>query len=199
MWYQHYQPQKIEDIVSQDEFKSIILQHYKKRELPHLLLYGPPGTGKTTAAYCIANLYNCNGNFIEVNGSDERSVEKMRVLVSNATKHTPIGAEFKVILLDESDGLLRDTQELLRRVIEKSVRTKFILTCNDVEKIIRPLRERLIEIEFKPIPMMAIEAKLKEIAKKENLKLPPEKLKGIALKSEGSLRKAINELQKIAF
>jgi len=198
MLYEKYRPTKIEDILGQEEFTSLAKKFIEKKTLPHLLFYGPPGVGKTSAAYCIVNEFKCDGNFVEVNASDDRGVEKMRALMNSAIRHATLGEGYRIVLLDESDGLLKDTQELLRSYLEKALRTRtrIIMTCNDITKIIRPLRERFMSIEFKPIQANIIEKRLKEITKSEAIRISQERLKAISIEASGSLRLALTELEK---
>jgi len=201
MWAEKYRPKTIDEIAGQEEFKRGVTKFITKGGIPNLLLYGAPGTGKTTAAFCIAYSLlgnDLDGNFSEINASDDRGVEKMRVLVNNATRHMPIGGKIRIILLDESDGLLRDAQELLRRPLEKATKTRFILTANEIKNFIAPLTQRLFCYEFKPLPEEVIVKRLKEIAKKENVEISDSELREIAKNADGSLRVAINELQKFA-
>lgn len=200
VWSEKYRPVRIDEIAGQDEFKKAAKEFIAHEDIPNLLLYGAPGTGKTTAAHCIATaiLGELNGNFIEVNASDDRGVERMRSLINNATRHMPIGANIRIVLLDEADGLLRDAQELLRRPLVKTTRTRFILTANEVKNFIPPLTQRFLSYEFKPLSEEDIVKRLIKIADKEKIRISSEEAHDIAKKADGSMRVAINELQKAA-
>jgi len=72
IWVEKYRPEKLSDIVGQDEVVSRLQSFVDKKSLPHLLFAGPAGTGKTSAALCIAReLFGVGWrqNLLELNAS----------------------------------------------------------------------------------------------------------------------------------
>ena len=77
-----------------------------------------------------------------INASDERGIETIRDKVSGFASSASFKS-LKVVILDEADFLTIQAQASLRNVIETFSRTtRFILTCNYVERIIDPLQSR---------------------------------------------------------
>ena len=48
------------------------------------MLYGPPGLGKTTLAHVVAS--HAGYNVVEMNASDDRSLQAFKVKLENATQ-----------------------------------------------------------------------------------------------------------------
>lgn len=200
-WNEKYRPETFIDISGHREQLTQIEGFILSGDIPHLLFYGEPGTCKTTIAGIIANKLlgdNHNGNFIELNASDERKIDDMRKIVIRAIKHKPLFAKIKIILFDEADGLTPDAQNILKRPMEKTKNTLFIFTCNDPTAIIKPIRSRCAVFEFKPLSESDIIEGLNRIAIKENLNIDNNTLQGIVKKVNGDMRQAVNELQKAA-
>jgi replication factor C small subunit len=142
MWTEKYRPQKLDDIINQKPIIGRLKGFLSERDLPHLLFSGPSGTGKTTAILAFAReLYGeqLQGNFLELNASDERGIGVVRTRVKEFARTKPLGdSPFKIISLDEADHLTRDAQHALRRTMERYVTScRFCLICNYSSRIIR--------------------------------------------------------------
>lgn len=201
-WAEKYRPKCLDDIVGHDDEMKIIRGMMSNGGLPNILLIGPQGTGKTAAAHAIATQLldgDMAGNFIERNGSDDRTYA-IRKLAIEAARCLPLNGKLRVFVVDESDGLARDTQEALRHTLEHSGKTLFIFTANRKEEFIKPLLSRLTTFDFKELTPADILKRLKAICDIEGLTgaIKPTRLKLIVAKSEGDMRMAINELQKEA-
>ena len=112
----------------------------KSGDVPHLLFYGGAGTGKTTLAKIIAN--NVDADVMYVNASDENNIETVRTKIKNYASTVGF-RQWKIVILDEADYMTPNGQAALRNLMETfSKTTRFILTCNYVEKIIDPIQSR---------------------------------------------------------
>ena len=135
IWTEKYRPKTLNDIVLSSETRDILNKFKEDKSIPNLLLVGPPGVGKTSIAKIIVNhILECD--YLYINASDENGIdmirEKVKGFASSAT-FNPI----KVVILDESDFLTQPAQAALRNIIEEySVNTRFILTCNYIERLI---------------------------------------------------------------
>jgi len=167
-----------------------------------MLFAGPPGCGKTTAAIAIAHeLYGgkWRANYLELNASDERGIDVVRHKIKDFARTRPIGADYKIICLDEADSLTSDAQHALRRTMERySEATRFILIANYSSKIIEPIQSRCAIFRFKPLSEEHALKFLHRVAKGEGLNIENSAFKAILDLSEGDMRRAVNILQAAA-
>ena len=115
--------------------------------MPNVLAYGVAGTGKTGAAIALAKSMLGNtfkDNFFEVNASDDRRLETVRTTIKQVAQSGTLGdAPFRIMLLDEMDGMTSDAQNALKRIMERyASNIRFIITCNDKSRIIFHLQSR---------------------------------------------------------
>jgi len=140
LWIERYRSQTLEQYIGNDEVKTRISDCIAKNDIPHFIFSGTAGTGKTTLAKLIVNNIKCD--YLYLNASDENGIdmirEKVKGFASSAT-FNPI----KIVILDEADFLTQPAQAALRNLIEEySMVTRFVLTCNYIERLIEPLTSR---------------------------------------------------------
>ena len=193
LWVERYRPDTLEDYFGNEEFINSLQEWINKNDFPNLLLHGPAGTGKTTAAKLVVKNINCD--FIYLNCSDENGIDTIR----DKVKLFASGATFKplkVVILDEADFLTINAQAALRNVIESfSLTTRFIFTCNFVERIIDPLQSRLTSFHLITPEPKQIAKHLKGILEQEQVEFDVNDLVNIVKKTYPDIRRALNILQ----
>lgn len=202
VWVEKYRPQRLGDVVGQDEIVERLEAYVRSGNLPHLLFAGPAGTGKTTCAIALAReLFkdNWRANFSELNASDERGIDVVRNKIKDYARISPIGGDFKIIFLDEADALTSDAQAALRRTMENYTRTcRFILSCNYSSRIIDPIQSRCAIFRFRSLKPESVRKYLERIAKAEKIKITDDGLEALIYVAQGDLRRAVNSLQVAA-
>lgn len=195
LWVEKYRPSKIDDYIGNDVFKLELKKILETGELPHLMLYGCcPGTGKTTAAKLITKNIKCD--YLFLNCSDENNIDTVRTKIKSFASTTGFN-DIKVVILDESDFLTPSAQSALRNIIETfSLNTRFIFTCNYVEKIIPPILSRCQVYEIVPPSKKDVAIRLKFILDKENVKYSTQNLGYIVNTYYPDIRKVINYAQQ---
>ena len=199
IWTEKYRPKKLKEMVGQKDIIERLEMFVKNKNIPHCMFAGPAGSGKTTAALCVAyDLYGdrWKSNLLELNASDERGIDTIRIKVKDFARTISLDKTFKIIYLDEADSLTRDAQHALRRTMEKySDTARFILACNYSSKIIQPIQSRTAVFRFSQLTEDDITDFIKKIAKSEKIEMDESAYKAIVYSSEGDMRKAINILQ----
>ena len=199
IWTEKYRPKKLDEIVDQKHIVSRLKAFVKDGSIPHMLFAGPPGVGKTAAAIAMAReLFgeHWRDNYLELNASDERGIDVIRIKVKDFPRTQPLGGAFKVIFLDEADALTKDAQQALRRTMEMFSRTcRFILSCNYPSKIIEPIQSRTVVFRFKNLSNEDLRTMLEKIVKSESLSVEKGIYDALAEISGGDARFAINILQ----
>ena len=188
-----YRSAKLEDYVGNENIKATISKYLSQNDIQNLIFYGPPGTGKTTLAKLIVNNLNCDHLYI--NASDERGIETIRDKVSGFASSASF-KPLKVIILDEADFLTIQAQASLRNVIETFSRsTRFILTCNYIERIIDPLQSRCQVLKIVPPSMREVASHIAGILDNENIEWAKETLGPIVKQYYPDIRKILGTAQ----
>jgi len=140
LWIEKYRSQTLEQYIGNDAIKARIADCIANNDIPHLIFAGSAGTGKTTLAKLIVKNIQCD--YLYINASDENGIDTIRDKVKGFAS-TASFQPIKVVILDEADFLTQPAQAALRNLIEEySAYTRFILTCNYVERLIEPLQSR---------------------------------------------------------
>ncbi len=202
IWIEKYRPQTLDDIKGQADIVERLQSYIDQHDLPHLLFSGGAGIGKTTAATAIARqVYgdDWQGNFLELNASDQRGIDVVRDRIKNFARASFGGYDYRIIFLDEADSLTSDAQSALRRTMEQfSDNTRFILSCNYSSKIIDPIQSRCAVFRFSPLSDEAVAAQIDEIAAAEGIELTDDGREALIYAAGGDMRRAINSLQAAA-
>ncbi len=194
LWVEKYRPDLLESYIGNEHLKSKIKLYLESGDLPHLLLYGRAGTGKTTLAKLLVNNIDCDHLYI--NASDENSVDTVRNKVRNFA--STIGfKDMKVIILDECDYITPNAQAALRNLMETfSKHTRFILTCNYVERIIDPIQSRCQPFQIVPPSRKEVAVHLTNILNGENVTFEMDDVATLVNGGYPDIRRVINFAQR---
>jgi len=193
LWVEKYRPNTLDTYVGNSTIKDRIEQCIEENDVPNFMFHGRAGTGKTTIAKLIVNNIDCD--YIYINASDERGIDTVRDKITgfaSSISFKPI----KVVILDEADFLMGAAQAALRNVIETfSKNTRFIFTCNYVERIIEPLQSRLETYKLEPPSKKDVALNVVNILQQENVSFEATDVASIVNLYYPDIRKVIKTVQ----
>lgn len=217
--YRKYRPVEFEDVIGQDPIIKTLTNSIKENKVGHAYLFtGTRGTGKTTVAKIFAKTINCedlknglpckkckvcetktideNPDIIEIDAASNNGVDEIREIKNKATL-VPVFCKYKVYIIDEVHMLsIGAFNALLKTLEEPPIHALFILATTEPQKIPVTIISRCQRFDFKKIPIIEIQKRLKTIAKKEKIEIDSACLFEIAKISDGSLRDAIGLLDQ---
>lgn len=173
--------------------KKFLNEFPKKRGL---ILHGPAGTGKTSLVISASKENNLE--ILELNSSDLRNRAQLEERLKPATQQQSLFKKGKILLMDEVDGVTGTDRGGIPELVKLINSTKYpiIMTCNDVwQSKLSPVRAKSTLVEMKPLNVGLVVSLLKKIAEKENINENIYFLNQIAIKSQGDVRAALNDLQ----
>ena len=163
-WIEKYRPQKLTEIICNEQNLIILKNMLKGNSLPHLLFHGTSGTGKTSTIICLAKqIYNekqYSEYVLELNASDDRGLyminntiypfcKKKTSCVGFGEKDFGKYPSHKLVILDEADSITPKAQNLLSNIIsEFRKNTRIVFICNDCTQIIESIQSRCMIVKY---------------------------------------------------
>ncbi|MBW6432115.1 DNA polymerase III subunit gamma/tau, partial [Patescibacteria group bacterium] len=219
--YRKYRPENFDTVVGQEHIVRVLKNALKENKVSHAYLFsGPRGTGKTSVARILAKALNCENrneynpcgkckicksvkenatmDVIEIDAASNRGIDEIRDL-REKIKFTPTESNYKIFIIDEVHMLTKEAfNALLKTLEEPPDHAFFVLATTELSKVPNTILSRCQRHDFKRIKMTDIINRLREIAKKENIKITDDGISLIAEASEGGLRDALSILDQLA-
>jgi len=194
LWVEKYRPDNLDNYISSDSLKDKLKSFIDSQDIPHLLFYGGAGTGKTTAAKILIKHIDCD--YLFINASDENSVDTIRNKIKSFASTLGF-KDLKIVVLDEADYVTPQAQAALRNLMEAfSKTTRFILTCNYVERMIDPIVSRSQVFQLTPPSKKQVAMQLLSILSKEGVEFEKSDVATLVNTYYPDVRRIINVAQQ---
>ena len=201
-WVKKYEPRDPSEILGQPGLQDLekFISNFKGQKKKALLLYGTPGCGKTSSVYTLANKYRLE--VVEVNASEFRNSEQIKLKVGNALKQQSLFTKGKIILVDEVDGISgtkdRGGVGEVVTLIEDAAFPIILTANNPWHSKFSSLRRKCTLVQFETLDYSIVFEVLKKICEQEGVSFDEKALKTLARKADGDLRAGINDLQTLS-
>lgn len=213
--YRKYRPKTFEEVVGQEHITKTLANQILAGKLNHAYLFtGTRGTGKTSIAKIFARAVNCENtktgspcgecetckkllndndiNIVEIDAASNNKVDDIREL-REKVKFAPIGAKYKVYIIDEVHMLSDSAFNALLKTLEEPPKyVIFILATTEVHKLPATILSRCVRFDFRLISVEELTNHLAKIFDREGVKYDREALKLIATAGEGSVRDTLS-------
>ena len=200
LWTEKYRPKCLNELIVPKRVKDML----SNGVIQSMLLHGPAGIGKTSAAKAITKEFKHNTLYL--NMSETTGVDTIRETIMDFAMNTSVihyDNPIKVVIMDEMDGMSQQAYNALRATMEKCAKnTRFIGTCNYLEKVPAPIQSRfqLVDFNFTSEEMTEIKMgqfkRVYEICSKEGLKITKEAALKMVQTYFPDFRSVVNHLQR---
>lgn len=199
LFTEKYRPKNLEELILPDA----VMNKFKDGLVQNMLLAGSPGTGKTSTAKAIVNQFELP--YLYINASTDTSVDVIRTRITDFCSTVSImdtPGSFKVVILDEVDGVSDQFFKALRATMETfASNSRFIATCNYINKLPDPILSRFEVINFDFDKEEETELTKKyirrvyDICKQEEMTIEKDALVEFVRRNFPDLRSTLNKLQ----
>tara|TARA_A100001037_G_scaffold172411_2_gene154854 strand:+ start:1482 stop:2441 length:960 start_codon:yes stop_codon:yes gene_type:complete len=146
LFTEKYRPKNLSELILPER----VMNKFKEGLVQNMLFAGSPGTGKTSTAKAVVNQFNMP--YLYINASTDTSVDVIRTRITDFCSTVSImdgPSSLKVVILDEVDGVSDQFFKALRATMETfASNSRFIATCNYINKLPDPILSRFEVIDF---------------------------------------------------
>jgi|TARA_B110000908_G_scaffold32356_1_gene38594 DNA polymerase III delta prime subunit len=199
LFTEKYRPKNLEELI----LPGRVMNKFNDGLVQNMLFAGSPGTGKTSCAKAIVNQFELP--YLYINASTDTSVDVIRGKIIDFCSTVSIidkAGMFKVVILDEVDGVSDQFFKALRATMEQfASNSRFIATCNYINKLPDPILSRFEVINFDFDKEEETELTKKyikrvyEICGKEGMTIEKPALVEFVRRNFPDLRSTLNKLQ----
>ena len=115
VWVERFKPNNLDECILPKRIKDQFQQMIDSGNIQNYAAIGSPGSGKTSSA--VAMCKQLGLEYIIINMSSENGIDTVRSKIVNFASGVSFSSRYKVIIMDEADGIGKNAQSALRCVI----------------------------------------------------------------------------------
>lgn len=199
LFTEKYRPKNLDNLIVPQRIR----EKFENGINTNLLFTGSGGVGKTTSAKALVNQFE--HPYLYINASVDTGIDIIRNRITDfCTTRSLTGdnSKLKIVILDEVDGVSDAFFKGLRASMDQFAKnTRFIATCNYINKIPDPIQSRFEVIDFNFTKIEETELKkeyikrILQICKHEDIKINKYAAVEIVKRKFPDLRSILNMLQ----
>lgn len=202
-----YKPTCFEELYGHKRIIEDLKKWLSTKYLPNLLFYGPEGTGKSLITNLLAKEYlgknYTNRLIMTVDASTNNTADYARDVISEFLKYGSPRKDLKrILILEEVDNYPKTTQKILRRPIDKASKSCIIImTCNYINRLIKPFRDRFTEYYIGGISKVEFSSMMYRLLSNENITIEndtEEIIDRVYKYTHGQPRTMLNKIMEIS-
>jgi DNA polymerase III subunit gamma/tau len=213
-------PRTFDEMIGQSVIKSTLQSSLTNQSVHQVYLFsGHHGIGKTSIARIFAAAMNCQKSpaknpcltcnhcqlikkeklldFIELDAASRTKVDDIKSILEQV-HYPPVQAPFKVYLIDEIHMLSTHSFNALLKTLESPPKhVRFLLATTEPQKLPDTIKSRCLHFHLQALSNDEIKNYLSKILQEKTIQSDRAAIEKIATSANGSVRDAINLLQKV--
>lgn len=201
----NYEPKGMADIVYPDDNAQDVINHFAAvgaSKVPgNLLLHGPYGTGKSATARIVVDhlLHGTSGmNAKQFSGSKFKTSGQIDDAISNFATYVALGANYRVVIIDEIDHMSDIAQAELRVQMDRVKKMcAFIFMTNNLNKVDGAIQSRCRVLSYGPANPVRWMPRAQKIMASEGVSISAGDLLKVLQASGGDIRMMFQNMEVI--
>jgi DNA polymerase-3 subunit gamma/tau len=216
-----YRPGAFAEVVGQRPITETLKQEVATGHLAHAYLFaGPRGVGKTSLARILAKAVNCakpvdgepdgscdacraiaegrSLDVAEIDAASQTGVDHVRANIIEGARTPPTSSRYKVFIVDEVHMLSISAFNALLKILEEPpLHALFILATTEAHRVPETVISRCQRFDFSLLPVELIAERIRDLARREKIRIAEPVVQTLAYRAGGSLRDAESALGKL--